>query len=433
MLFAARGRRESEPEADSEAPFRFVLTSATDQPPDRILLGRGSRPPGIKTGPWSVRKTVLHGGKQEGVELITIDNGTMTLSVTPTRGMGLLEVRSGDLRLGWTRRSRRWCIPSSSTWRAAAGSAGSKASTRCWCAAGWSSPVIPGGDEFVDNTGAKAEMELTLHGKIGNIPASEVEVVVDRAPPHRIRVRGVVHERSFFGPKLELATEVSTVPGTRTFRVDDAVTNRGAASQEFQLIYHANFGAPLLEKGATVLAPVERITPMNDHAATSIDHYATYEGPTAGFIEQVYLVSPLADPKGGPASPAERGEGSRGVDDLVDTRAPLPDDLEEHGRRRGRLRDRAGAGDGLPVQSQGRAKVRPRPQALAGRDPAVLDRVRPAPGRDRRREGGRPDRRHPQRPGTVGGDQADVRSTIEMRPDTDAAEVRPGAASGRTR
>src|SRR5207237_8301680 len=114
--------------------------------------------------------------------------------------------------------------------------------------------------------GAKAEMDLTLHGKVGNIPASELEVVVDHAPPHRIRVRGVVHERSFYGPKLELATEVSTVPGSDTFRVDDAVTNHGASPQEFQLIYHANFGAPLLEKGATVVTAVDRIAPMNDHA-----------------------------------------------------------------------------------------------------------------------------------------------------------------------
>ena len=31
-------------------------------------------------------------------------------------------------------------------------------------------------DQFINNVGEKAEMDLTLHGKIANIPASEVEV-----------------------------------------------------------------------------------------------------------------------------------------------------------------------------------------------------------------------------------------------------------------
>jgi galactose mutarotase-like enzyme len=253
---------------------------------------------GIKTGPWSVRTTVLHGGKQEGVELITIDNGKLSITLIPTRGMSILEVRSGDMRLGWDSPVKEVVHPQFVDLESRGGLGWLEGFNEALVRCGLEFAGHPGRDEFVDNTGAKAEMELTLHGKVGNVPASEVEVVVDRAPPHRIRVRGVVHERSFYGPKLELVAEVSTVPGSDTFRVDDAVTNHGASPQEFQLIYHANFGAPLLEQGSTVVAPVARIAPMNDHAARSIDAYATYDGPTPGFIEQVYLVSPLADEEG---------------------------------------------------------------------------------------------------------------------------------------
>ena len=73
----------------------------------------------------------------------------------------------------------------------------------------------PGVDRFVNNVGEQAEMNLTLHGKVANIPASEVEVIVEGAPRPRIRVRGRVDERAFYGPKLELWTEVSTEPGAR--------------------------------------------------------------------------------------------------------------------------------------------------------------------------------------------------------------------------
>lgn len=278
--------------------FRRVIAGARSGRDAGSFTLRHGDLPEIKTPPWSVRTTVLRGGKQEGVELIAIDNGKLLITMIPARGLSLLEVRSGDLRLGWDSPVKEVVDPRFIDLGSRGGLGWLEGFNEMMVRCGLEFAGHPGRDEFVDNTGARAEMDLTLHGKVGNIPASGVEVVVDRAPPHRIRVRGVVHERTFFGPKLELAAEVSTVPGSSTFRVDDAVTNRGATPQEFQLIYHSNFGAPLLERGATVVAPVERVAPMNDHAAGAIGRYGTYDGPAVGFIEQVYLVSPLADDRG---------------------------------------------------------------------------------------------------------------------------------------
>jgi hypothetical protein len=164
--------------------------------------------------------------------------------------------------------------------------------------AGLESNGHPGTDKFINNVGDEATMELTLHGKIGNIPASEVEVVVDREPPYRIHIRGRVDERMFYGPKLELRTEISTVPGSTELRISDTVTNRGEYEQEFELLYHTNFGRPLLEAGATFMAPIARLTPFNENAAKSIAQHAIYAAPTPGFIEQVYCIRPLAGADG---------------------------------------------------------------------------------------------------------------------------------------
>jgi hypothetical protein len=288
LMFAPRGVAGPEP----ESAYRHVITSAEANQHDGSFMVSQRDLSGIKTGPWSVRTTVLHGGKQEGVELITIDNGKLSITLIPTRGMSILEVRSGDLRLGWDSPVKEVVHPQFVDLESRGGLGWLEGFNEALVRCGLEFAGHPGKDEFVDNTGAKAEMDLTLHGKVGNIPASEVEVAIVGG---RICVRGVVHERSFYGPKLELATEVSTGFGSDTFRIVDAVTNHGAAPQEFQIIYHTNFGAPLLEQGSTVVAPVVRIAPMNDHAARSIDAYATYDGPTPGFIEQVYLVWPLRD------------------------------------------------------------------------------------------------------------------------------------------
>ncbi len=49
----------------------------------------------------SARREVLRGGKQEGVEVIAVETERLGFTVIPTRGMGIQEVRSGDVRLGW--------------------------------------------------------------------------------------------------------------------------------------------------------------------------------------------------------------------------------------------------------------------------------------------------------------------------------------------
>ncbi len=143
-------------------------------------------------------------------------------------------------------------------------------------------------DEFVTNTGDRGQMALTLHGRIANTPASEVEVAADSQPPYLLRVRGRVDERCVYGPKLELETELMTEPGSPTLRITDIVTNRGDLPQEFEMLYHINFGPPLLETGAEFLAPIREVRPFNARAASAIADFNRFGAPQAGFVEQVY-------------------------------------------------------------------------------------------------------------------------------------------------
>jgi hypothetical protein len=88
-------------EDKKSAPYRVTITSAAKNKKSENFRLTAADVPGTKKAPWSIRQTLLHGGKQEGVELLTIDNGKLTITVIPTRGMSVLEVREGDLRLGW--------------------------------------------------------------------------------------------------------------------------------------------------------------------------------------------------------------------------------------------------------------------------------------------------------------------------------------------
>jgi hypothetical protein len=249
-------------------------------------------------GGGSVSKQTLHGGKQEGVEVIVVNNGRLKFTVIPTRGMSIAEVIMDDIRLGWHSPVKETVHPKFINLQERGGLGWLEGFNEWMVRCGLEFAGHPGNDEFINNVGDKAEMDLTLHGKIGNIPASEVEVVIDRDAPHRIRVRGRVDERMFYGPKLEIWTEISTEPGSPSFRIEDTIKSHSAFDQEFQIIYHANYGPPLLEKGARFVGAVKRVTPFNAHAAKGIGTFAEYVGPTKGFVEQVYCIEPHANTAG---------------------------------------------------------------------------------------------------------------------------------------
>ncbi len=282
----------------SAEPFRQVLTS-TRRNVDIQTWEVSSRDvtPACPT-PWSVRKYALHGGKQEGVALVVVDNGKLQFTVIPTRGMGVLSVTMGDVRLGWDSPVKDVVHPQFVNLESRGGLGWLDGFNEWMCRCGLEFMGHPGPDKFITNVGDEATMMLTLHGKIANLPAQEVEVVVDRQPPYRIRVRGRVDERMFFGPKLELQTEISTEPGAATLRITDVITNHGGQAQEFQLLYHTNYGKPLLEAGSTFLAPVERLTPFNDTAAKGVATYNQYDAPQPGYIEQVFCMRLLTDRDG---------------------------------------------------------------------------------------------------------------------------------------
>ncbi len=276
-------------------PFRLVLTDVEQNVYKETAKVTSSDLTPKSRIQWSVRKYVLRGGRQDGIDVIEVNNGKLRITVVPTRGMSVYQVHMGDLRLGWDSPVKGLVHPKYINLNSRQGLGWLEGFNEWMVRCGLEFFGGPGTDEFVDNTGSKAMMDLTLHGKIGNIPASQVEVVVEREAPYRITVAGRVDEALLHGPKLEIWTSISTVPGAGTFQISDTVTNRSAVEQEFGILYHGNYGRPLMEKGAKFLAPVRQVTPINDHAALDVSNYNLYRGPKAGFPEQVYCLRLWAD------------------------------------------------------------------------------------------------------------------------------------------
>jgi hypothetical protein len=82
-----------------------------------------------------------------------------------------------------------------------------------------------------------------------------------------------------------------------------------------ELLYHTNFGTPLLGAGAEFVAPVKHLAPMNPaSAAGGLDGWNRYSGPHgAGYAAKVFNMQLYGDAKGGTKAMLKSPDGSQGV------------------------------------------------------------------------------------------------------------------------
>jgi hypothetical protein len=134
--------------------------------------------------------------------------------------------------------------------------------------------------------------------------------------------QGVVNDVQTFGPQLRLTSEISTEIGKPEMVFDDQITNLSDVPQEIQLLYHTNFGTPLLGAGAEFVAPVSRVAPINAaSAAGDLVGWNRYSGPHAPpYAAQVFNMQLYADAEGRTKAMLKSPQGDQGVLMTIDTK-----------------------------------------------------------------------------------------------------------------
>ncbi|MFP4204264.1 MAG: aldose 1-epimerase family protein [Opitutales bacterium] len=260
--------------AESAEAFRSVKLDATS--------AEGT---GIETG-WSVKSYTLRGGLQEGVDVVEINNGKLSFAVLPTRGMGIWKGQCGNIALGWNSPVKDPVNPAFINKQERGGLGWLKGFNEWIVRCGLNSMGAPCADTVFDNSGNAVDVPLSLHGNIANTPARAVSVeITDEA----IILRGEVDETMMFGPALRLNTEIRTEFGSGALTITDTVTNIGDNPAEHELLYHINYGEPLLEKGSRMVAPFKEVAPRDPRSTEDIETFDQYGPPEAGFVEQAYL------------------------------------------------------------------------------------------------------------------------------------------------
>lgn len=262
---------------------------------------------------WSVKKYTLHGGLSAGVDVVELDNGRLSVSILPTRGMGLWRGSCDGLELGWKSPVINPVNPAFVNALDRSGLGWLTGFNEWIVRCGLDSNGAPGTDVVINNEGNPTKTELTLHGKIANIPAHYVETSVSTDGRGTISVTGVVDETMLFGPCLRLKSTVQTVAGSNRLTIIDEVTNLRGGPSELELLYHANMGRPFLEKESRLIAPLIEVAPRDAHAAKGVASYNVFGDPQPGYVEQVHWMELAADKEGRTQVLLRNAHGEKGV------------------------------------------------------------------------------------------------------------------------
>jgi hypothetical protein len=259
----------------------------------------------VTAGPLAVRSRRLSGGRRDGVLLVELVAGSTKVFVLPDRGLGIWKVMAGDCELGWQSPVHGPVHPRFVPLAEPGG-------------LGW----LDGFDELVARCGlvsngapdfdAAGRLRHPLHGRIANLPAHHLDVTLDEAAG-TITLTGAVDETRFLCHALQMTTSLTVTADRQRVAWSDTVRNLSERPATMQMLYHVNFGPPLLGPGSEIVAAVEELAPRDACAGEDVPSWNRYDPPRAGRGEEVHFMRMRAQPDGKAAALLVAPEGRHGA------------------------------------------------------------------------------------------------------------------------
>jgi hypothetical protein len=241
-------------------------------------------------GTLAVTARRLRGGTREGVLVVELVAGETRVVVLPDRGLGIWKIVSDGVELGWQSPVAGPVHPHFVPLAEPSG-------------LGW----LDGFDELMARCGlvsngapdfdAHGRLVHGLHGRIANRPAHDVVVTLDDATG-TVTLSGVVDETRFLIHDLRMTTRLVVHTDRPRVTWTDTVENRSDRPTTMQMLYHVNFGPPLLGAGAEVVVDAAEIAPRDAAAAEDVSGWNRFVAPQADRGEQVHFMQVRPDADG---------------------------------------------------------------------------------------------------------------------------------------
>ncbi|MDO9465041.1 MAG: aldose 1-epimerase family protein [bacterium] len=143
------------------------------------------------------------------------------------------------------------------------------------------------------------EEKLGLHGRISNIPATDVSIQSEwKDDDYIMKIKGKIIQAKVFGENICLTREITARLGESRLFVYDVVENLGFEDVPHMILYHINGGYPAVDEGSSLIAQVNSVSPRDDEAKIEQEKYNQFSRPIHGFKERVYYLDMAEDKDG---------------------------------------------------------------------------------------------------------------------------------------
>ncbi|MCL2152496.1 MAG: aldose 1-epimerase family protein [Oscillospiraceae bacterium] len=228
---------------------------------------------------WDVKRYTLTEGLANGVKCIDVDLGDLTFTVLEDRCLDIYSVKFKGRQVAWL--SKNGVVapthydPHEDGW------------LKSFCGG----LLVTCG---LQNVGPHCEFNgrnQGLHGRISNIPAQQVNVSKEKTSEgFSLAISGVIRETSVHGCNYELRRVIETGTNRAAITLHDEITNCSDIPQPLMLLYHINFGYPLINPETLLkIQDSEEIMPRAGAATEYLSSWDRFDPPSPGAQERVYV------------------------------------------------------------------------------------------------------------------------------------------------
>jgi len=229
----------------------------------------------------------LGDGPERSVRCILLRTGTLSATIVVDRGLDIANLEYRGLPLAWI-------SPTGITSPAFYEPEGLG-----WLRGFYGGALTTCGLTYMGRPTVDEGEELGLHGRASYVPA-RLAVCRGRwvGDDYIMEVEGEVREARVFEPYISLYRRIEARLGESRLAIIDTVKNNGWHRQPFMILYHFNFGYPLLDAGSRLLVTSRLMVPRDSEAAEGAEEFDLISAPLKGFREKVYFHAPLPDSEG---------------------------------------------------------------------------------------------------------------------------------------
>lgn len=214
-----------------------------------------------------VRRYTLCDGKENGLRVVELNNGTVRVMLNESKGLDVMQIWNKGVNMSFVSKN------------------------------GFTARELPFLNRFeggmlytcgLDSIGDRDGFEP--HGKFHNTPACVTQINQEE-----LTVTAEIESTALFGEDLVMKRRISLSKTGGKLMLEDTLVNRGTKTENYCLLYHINFGYPMLDEGVEIVADLTDVTPRTPISSEKIGEREKFIAPIDNEEERCYFLKNQGD------------------------------------------------------------------------------------------------------------------------------------------